>query len=1670
MALFASEKMLSGIADVEKSGKGDYVPFTPTAQQQAQQISKYGESFSGMSAALHNVKAWRPLDVPVGKALAAVSDSLWMLGTTAEVTERAIGNYITAPSLRKELGVDNPQKERAFQAALGVSYSGLATGGDAMRAAYKEALAAEEAGQLDFDKAQEIGAKHSVWWAELGGQLILDPLNLLSAAPKGVKTAMTARAAEGLFWTPRIAKDTKALESTAKIAEELAGLATRGGQIREAESIIDKGLAFIAPRLKRAVASRTSERVEQVGLMMLGTEQRRAALEVSQEMERAAAAGLEVLAKDSPEYGARVAEAYANRIMRVAEQWVKLASDKPEDLVDAATNLRGLGYGTLPTSTYGRRYALVLKEVAGKADGGVGDLTQILQKAKGSKAGAVEAAAMWHRKVAQSIDTSIGAPKLLEGGVVGAFESYHKWQPKVAAEEVLTTLFMGLNPGYAMRNMYGNVTKGVIDGWSPFYFKGDPLKDWMQVVGANRGIGSAGEKAGSWMRPFQKLAESFEEVASHQYAAQARWGAIAKLWKRGVKELPPVPAGTPKDVAEHLEKVVKQIGYHTPEEIDRLEAELVSYLKRGAQGAASVPPADALPSLFDDTWRVMPDDIVEGLQRTGDGVWLEANSILREAKSPGEAIGKLQNVIAEYGKHLKKLAAEPQNLGPVKDSLTGEGIWHILQTDEFGTKEIAKLSESLGQKEGLLLSRQANMIADAAEQGRDLKVVMGEIEGIRQGVRQEQLLLYSEFLTGNISKAEYTKALDTLYDSTLKMPTSWVTHPKTNQRIYLFGEGLEKGEMPWEAFEQFARSRLAVTPGADLNPTGVQALRGAEHILENGLPELAMGVNLTEMSTHGVVDVVNNITKLTEGLKEAGKAGSPIKQLTRLAVPVEDVTAWTEYFTKLKDIHTKTHIISTEVARRARDSALLDYRDRRTFDPIIKTVFPWAYWHTRSLPNTITGMFLNPQATANYMKIKKTMWDYNDQNPDLPTWARDTIVLNPPGFEGTIYANLEASFNPIQSMFDGFDDPEKEKDAFGQLISNLGGLGPAPHPLLAMAYAAERAFIEGDSEGARSLGYLSPVTRTTAALTGVVVEPWLWAEGPGGGKKIPWSGGTSYDMTKATRLLGYKQGEGEYSEEQAVLAAATRNTDVFAEVMRETLSLRKLPALGSFIFGVRLTPRYEWEEKIDTANREWQLAKSLGPEQASAYLAEKPWLTTVWLSRDNETARLSSLAKNVFARIPPGIDRKALLEKVGLPQTMVDAFYEGKSEESDDNGISKWDESDYRQFVNGVINMAEVLGVPDKETAKEWRAARDARAAVFTEEQKLFPQAQEQAEMYHRIMQAQGEDKAKEYGKSSGYYEYLDWKKQRLLQDPMLIKYYVEPTDVDSAVKSLTWDTLEANYPGYHAANAAYNAIPDSDKAAKRQFRLAHPGMVEGWKAATQIEEATRKALRDERELASTGQPAPGVVDFLVSGTPNIMQRELLTLIEDMGYEAELRPPEPEGRKGLDPTITDRMNRSDAVYAKVYEAFPGMVAQEKIYAKIKEQYGEESANLYAKQFGLFNAWDAVKLLKIQDPVLLQQMGAEELAKAGTAVARQEKEKLFPRIDDIQAQYYALPKGKARSNFLKQNPVLKQYWDWDFKGKAAAYGMMMMQRRDAAKFPINQQGQPAPATQPGQDIQ
>jgi hypothetical protein len=870
----------------------------------------------------------------------------------------------------------------------------------------------------------------------------------------------------------------------------------------------------------------------------------------------------------------------------------------------------------------------------------------------------------------------------------------------------------------------------------------------------------------------------------------------------------------------------------------------------------------------------------------------------------------------------------------------------------------------------------------------------------------------------------------------------------SGQKVYT-SLATKAGQLEYdEAVGLYTKALEGTAKGGSAQHEAKIAAEAANRMLSGDVESLIKSSHLAA-TTEGSTEMA----KVLAAVKQEIEAYSKLPATPGLAVGddvAKTLIEWQGVFGQLRSALFETRIRASEAARRARDMALLDYSDRRTLDVFLKVAYPWHYWWSRKIPNWAASMALNPAMVAHYMNFKRELRSHNDQDTTIPDWAKDQLVIQPPGYPGQVFLNFDSSFNAIGTIFETWEDPDQERDALGKLIQKLGMVGPAPHPLLIAAYAAERGILHGDEDAARSYGYFAGATRGFAALTGKTLEPWLWLKDPTTGKRIPWTGGTKWDIAKASGMLGNRARTGEITSQEAIQSAATRSGETFEETMQRVMDYRRVPAIGSVIFGLRLTPRQTWENEIAVANMEYKAAKQAEDEEgAKAVIRNSPWLSAVWMSYDNEIGRMASLAKSVFARVPPGMGKEnqaKMYAEAGITPNMREAFF---ADYDDEGGLAAWDELDYAQFARGIIQLGEILGMPGKQTAEEWAEARRLRDEMYEEFNKQFPDAQKNQPIYFQLKEAGLTTEADELAKTTGLYDYWDALDKRTRETPALLKHYGDPLDIDQAAESLMHEEAERRWPGIHQIQNAYYEIDEEDWRARTEYRVTHPELKAYWNWRDQALADLRTNLRKTREQAGIGPVVPETVDYIIKGKPTMRQQGILGALAEIETEAALIPPEPPPEPSkYSPEEIAKFTARDKVYEKVLRDFPNGFELEKEYDRIKRVNGEEAAKIFAKSSGLYDWWARISIAQAHDPLILVDMEDDRLVKAADNMAYAEAERLWPGIFELQAGYYAIPandRPARREYLIDLHPELQRYWEWKEGAKAYYYAQLMGRR-------------------------
>jgi hypothetical protein len=782
--------------------------------------------------------------------------------------------------------------------------------------------------------------------------------------------------------------------------------------------------------------------------------------------------------------------------------------------------------------------------------------------------------------------------------------------------------------------------------------------------------------------------------------------------------------------------------------------------------------------------------------------------------------------------------------------------------------------------------------------------------------------------------------------------------------------------------------------------------------------ELAPSADMGEAAFHATGDIVRSLDSLIDDIRVRAKL--PVTPVNNVITPKQ--------LQHIKKLYNETHLVASEGARRARDFTLLDYADRRFFDPLLKVIYPWHYWWSRSIPNWAATTASRPTLFTNYVRLKNELREYNDNDPSVPDWAKDQVHIRPPGYKGSYFWNFDSAFNAIGQMFEDFDDPEKSSTLMGRLIDGLEKAGPAPHPILNMAMAAELAYRQKDTEGLRSYGWLSPITRTYATISGNTIEPWLWLKDAKTGKRVPFTGATKWDVNKANTYLANQQRRGEVPGERAILDAARRAGPAFEGAVKYILQdYRKFPVYASLL-GLRISQRQDWENELTKVSNEYWNVEG---EQRKQVLDANPWLSTLWMSWDNEQARMGMLTRNVLARIPPmkGEARTKILQSAGLSTYLMDAYYAALK---DPRGVASMDPNDYEQLAMSTFNLAELFGIPDKQTAREWRQARTQSREMYEDLERRFPGNTEKESLYFDILDKEGREKANEFANAEGLFGYWREKNKMLLDNKLILKYYRDPQKVDQLAESFANIMLEQKYPDIWQKRQEYYEIPDDDWVAKNEFRRKYPYVLKSYNEQTEYLRQMRQGMFYLRQYPQTEEGVPATVDYIIADRPNASQRAVLDTLKDLAFEkAVVVPPPAMEPPKFSPAEVRVFDARQAAWNETVKKYPEYPTLEREYQQVKQVYGSDAAFLFSQEKGLLDMRDFNRIHQVRNPVILETMNNESIQYAAKALMRNETtERWGNDFWNVLNGYYALPKGKPRRAYLDNTaPYLREYWDW-----------------------------------------
>jgi hypothetical protein len=171
-----------------------------------------------------------------------------------------------------------------------------------------------------------------------------------------------------------------------------------------------------------------------------------------------------------------------------------------------------------------------------------------------------------------------------------------------------------------------------------------------------------------------------------------------------------------------------------------------------------------------------------------------------------------------------------------------------------------------------------------------------------------------------------------------------------------------------------------------------------------------------------------------------------------------------------------------------------------------------------------------------------------------------------------------------------------------------------------------------------------------------------------------------------------------------------------------------------------------------------------------------------------------------------------------------------------------------------VIDLALKLKSPEREKVLEFEEARKRRSALYREAEGLFPGIQDKQAEYFRIAARDGKEAANAYAAQVGLFKYWDWLRNKIVNDPILLRYYADPEDVDRVAWSIVETAAESYWRGIHALNEAYWNLHSQNRKRAMDLLKQNPQLSRYWKWRKEALELVKSRLKDLREEAGSGK------------------------------------------------------------------------------------------------------------------------------------------------------------------------------------------------------------------------
>jgi uncharacterized coiled-coil DUF342 family protein len=554
-----------------------------------------------------------------------------------------------------------------------------------------------------------------------------------------------------------------------------------------------------------------------------------------------------------------------------------------------------------------------------------------------------------------------------------------------------------------------------------------------------------------------------------------------------------------------------------------------------------------------------------------------------------------------------------------------------------------------------------------------------------------------------------------------------------------------------------------------------------DELMERGIPDNALippvnpNPEVTPSATRAQLEQLEEYKKLFNRLKKS--LDENWGRTEAVAKSPELKAALGKWSKEAKKRIAETRLMASTVANATRDFTLLNYTDKRYFDLALAYIFPYHFWYTRTYANWMQRLAFNPKIVSGYAQYKEMLAKIHAGAPDWWKYTINTNELLGLDMEHPLYANLEATLNPMHGLTGvDFNDPEMRVDWWTNTLADLSKFGPSTWTPFSIGMAVS-LWMRGEKEAASRWG--SRLIPQTAAIKSISA---LANIGPQGGLELDpnvWffsDGLDPYERRRVGRALGTLMEQG-ISETDIIEAAHSQKGEIW-EMAKDLAAKARAPGqLSSFLLGVGFKARSETDLQIDKFYQDhrylWAMEPMLTAEELQQGMDQLfqryPFGNAILLSRKSGLARDRSFAYNVLGRIGPG-QKNDVAEAVGIDPRLLSKFYEEKGH------IENWTETDRQKFMAGIADIGALLAIPGDATRAEWNQASRTYSKMLKEGQERYGKdIEDLVGMYYSAKgdTQQARDAANAIlEKYPQVGEYLDWRTMMVVATPILSTYY----------------------------------------------------------------------------------------------------------------------------------------------------------------------------------------------------------------------------------------------------------------------------------------------------------